>query len=259
MKAVLVTSAVAPLLAEPRLDAEQVSQLVIGEGAEVLDERGAYLQLRTVLDDYRGWIHQGYVRRTDAGAMEQWLLQAAWSEGAVLRAAGGDTVRAPHRARLVLEGETRVRLPDGASAEVIAGAIRPYMLVMRDAQTVTPDAWAWREFGGAPYLWGGITAAGIDCSGLVQTTYLARGIPLPRDARDQVRAGRDADGPGRAGDLVFFRGQDTDRVTHVALLTEDDLLVHSTVETGRVTREPWGPTDRAAPLRARVVARRRLL
>lgn len=259
MNALLVTSAVAPLLAEPRLAAEQVSQLVIGEGAEVLEADGAYLHVRTVLDDYRGWLHGGYVRRTDGGTMEQWLVQAGWSEGAVVRAAGADQLRAPHRARLVLEGAERVRLPDGAAAAIVSGSIRPYMDVMRDAQRVTPDAWAWHAFAGAPYLWGGVTAAGIDCSALVQTSYLARGIPLPRDARDQAHMGREADGAAQAGDLVFFRGQDTDRVTHVALLAEGDLLVHSTVETGRVMREPWGPGDRAAPLRDRVVARRRLL
>jgi probable lipoprotein NlpC len=99
----------------------------------------------------------------------------------------------------------------------------------------------------------------VDCSGLVQTTFAARGLPLPRDAALQVDSGAviqlDALQPG---DLLFFRGESGDRITHVAFAAEADTLIHSTVSCGGVLVEPWLPGTRAAALRENLVAVRRL-
>ena len=62
----------------------------------------------------------------------------------------------------------------------------------------------------------------------------------------------------RPGDLLFFRGESGDRITHVAFAAEEDTLVHSTVACGGVLMEPWLPGSRAAALRDRLVAVRRL-
>lgn len=257
--ALLVTTAVAPLLAAPTLSSEQVSQLVLGEGAEILEQRDAYHRIRTSLDAYEGWIHRGYARTIDVNELEGWLATAAWSEGALIEGSTGVAQRAPHRARLILEGPDLVRLPDGSSGAVLAGRIRPFNDILLHSRSVPPADWAWREFAGTPYLWGGITASGIDCSGLVQTTFLVRGITLPRDARQQVAHGDGVEErEARAGDLLFFRGQETSSITHVAIIAGHDTIVHSTVETGRVTRESWADGSRAAPLRERLVAIRRL-
>lgn len=259
MRALLATAAVVPVLAAPSLAAEQVTQLVLGEGAEIRDHRGAMLQIRTLLDAYDGWVHEGYVRQLQLGDVEAWLSTAAWSEGALLRDSTGMAIRAPHRARVLLEGSSRVRLPDGDVAEVLGGSVRPYGDVILAGLAQSPATWAWREFAGAPYLWGGVTASGIDCSGLVQTTFLARGVPLPRDARQQVDLGQRIALPERrADDLLFFRGADSDGITHVAIQSGAEEIVHSTVATGRVTREPLTEGSRAAPLLERLVAVRRL-
>ncbi len=256
---VLVTSAVAPLLAAPSLASEQLSQLVLGEGATVLERRDAYYRVHTLLDDYEGWLHRGYVRVTDLNEVEGWLATAAWSEGALIEGSAGVACRAPHRARVQLEGPDRVRLPDGSAGAILSGRIRPFADILLHARGMPASDWAWREFAGAPYQWGGLTASGIDCSGLVQTTFLVRGIPLPRDARMQAGNGADVgEGAVCTDDLLFFRGQDTPTITHVAIVAGHDTIVHATVETGRVTREPWGAGTRAGALRDRVVAVRRL-
>jgi hypothetical protein len=258
VSAVLATSSVVPLLAGPSLRHEQVTQLVLGEGARVVTREGEMLLVRTVLDNHDGWLHRGYVRETDTHTVDAWLATAAWSEGAVL-SRGGSPLLAPHRSRLPLEGNDRIRLPDGQAAHVQRGSIRSYAEVIRDAQAMGPADWAWREFAGAPYLWGGVTTAGIDCSGLVQTTFLARGIPLPRDASRQAEFGAPVPLDAvQSGDLLFFRSSETERIAHVAIAADGDSIVHSTVETGQVTREPWTVGSRAAPLRDRLVAVRRL-
>lgn len=257
---VLVTSAVAPLLGNASLAAEQVSQLVLGEGAVVLEQRDQYVRVRTLLDDYEGWLHRGYTRTADLNEVEGWLATAAWSEGALIEGSAGVACRAPHRARVQLEGPDRVRLPDGSAGAILSGRIRPFADILLHARGIPAADWAWREFAGAPYQWGGITASGIDCSGLVQTTFLMRGVSLPRDARLQSGHGEEvAQSAMRVDDLLFFRGQDTSTITHVAIVAGHDTIVHSTVETGRVTREPWGAGTRAAALRDRVGSVRRLI
>lgn len=258
MNAVLATSTVAPLLAGPSLCHALVTQLVLGEGAHLTGRDGEMLHVRTALDDVEGWLHRGYVRETSRHEMESWLATAAWSEGATLRR-GETTLVVPHRARLPLEGPDRVRLPDGQPADIVHGRIRPYGEVIGATLGSSPAEWALEHFAGSPYLWGGVTAAGIDCSGLVQTTFLARGVPLPRNAAQQVAFGADVGSASiAAGDLLFMRGATSDDISHVAIAVDQETLVHSTVDTGGVIRESWGMGSRAAGLRERLVAVRRL-
>src|SRR5690606_3231696 len=123
----------------------------------------------------------------------------------------------------------------------------------------SPSEWAIHHFAGTPYLWGGVTAAGIDCSGLVQVTFLARGIPLPRNASQQVTFGTEVS-PELIdeGDLLFFRSTSSAEISHVAIAADPHTIVHSAVDTGGVTRESWHSNARTAGLRERLVAARRL-
>jgi cell wall-associated NlpC family hydrolase len=84
-------------------------------------------------------------------------------------------------------------------------------------------------------------------------------VPLPRDAREQVAVGAAVDPAAIAtDDLCFFRGEETDAITHVAIAVSPEAIVHAVISTGMVTREPWTDGSRAASLRQRLVAVRRL-
>jgi hypothetical protein len=256
--AVIARAAIVPMFAEPALRAEQVSQLVLGETAVLLEVSADWRQVRTRLDRYLGWVHAGYCAEVDDAGSDAWARDAAgWSEGAAVRV-GQDRVRLPLRARVALEGDV-VRLPDGRRGRVVEGAVAPAAEAVRAARAKAPERWAWEHFAGSPYQWGGVTPCGVDCSGVVQTTYLARGLTLPRDSSQQVECGAPVAADAiRPGDLLFFRSEGGSRITHVAFAGEGDTLVHSTVACGGMVHEPWLPGTRAAPLRERLVAVRRL-
>lgn len=258
MHSVIARSAITPILAQPSLRAEQMSQLVLGEIGHVEESSGEWRRIRCDHDGYRGWVHSGYVVETDGVTADRWRRDAGgWSLGATLGVAG-QRVRLPLRARAALDG-AMVRLPDGRRAELLEGDVPAVGHATAEARANAPERWALERFAGAPYEWGGVTPWGVDCSGLVQTTFAARGLALPRDAALQVDIGAVVElGSHRSGDLLFFRGESDGRITHVAFAAEADTLIHSTVSCGGVLVEPWLPGTRAAALRETLVAVRRL-
>lgn len=258
MPAAISRAAIAPVLSQPRVRAEQVTQLVLGEAALVVDSSGEWRRVCTHGDDYDGWVHAGYLTELDDAAAGEWRARAAgWSEGALVRI-GSTHLPVPMRARVVIEGDM-VSLPDGRGGRVTSGSVRTLPEVMDAARAKAPERWAVEHFLGSPYQWGGVTPWGVDCSGLVQTTFAARGITLPRDSAQQVACGAvvslDAIQPG---DLLFFKSESSSAITHVAFAGEADTLVHSTLACGGTLVEPWLPGTRAATLRPRLVAARRL-
>ncbi len=258
MPSVIARSAITPVFAQPSVRAEQVSQLVLGETGAVQEVSGEWRRIHCDHDGYPGWVHCGYLVEADDVAAERWRRDAGgWSLGATL-GVGGQRLRLPLRARAALDG-AKVRLPDGRRAELVEGGVAPVAEATGAARATAPERWALERFEGAPYEWGGVTPWGVDCSGLVQTTFAARGLALPRDAALQADVGAVVElGAQRPGDLLFFRGESGDRIGHVAFAAEADTLIHSTVSCGGVVAESWLPGTRAAALRERLVAVRRL-
>jgi cell wall-associated NlpC family hydrolase len=112
------------------------------------------------------------------------------------------------------------------------------------------------RFVGAPYLWGGRSAAGLDCSALVQLSLMATGRGAPRDSDMQAAWLGDrlrSDAKGRRGDLIFWKG-------HVGIMIDPDTLIHANAHHMAVVREPFGPAVAriAAAGGGQVLMRRRL-
>lgn len=237
MNAVLATAAVAPVMREPSVRAEQTTQLVLGEPAMVHGGRGDWLEIETVIDRYPGWIHRGYVREVARDDADAWLAGAAWSDGAEANV-GGARVQLPLRSR-VQRTEDVILLPDGRDGMVSRGTVADLLFLRDSARQLRPDQWALRKFTGSPYLWGGITPWGVDCSGLVQTTWLARGVTLPRDASRQAREGKEiAPADIQPGDLLFFTGEESPgAITHVTIAGDRETMAHSTLRRGGVVVE----------------------
>jgi len=92
---------------------------------------------------------------------------------------------------------------------------------------------------GVPYLWGGTTGRGFDCSGLAMAVYRLNGLQLPRNSRDQFEAGAKVDKPS-PGDLVFFATGSGGEVSHVGIYVGDGAFIHAPSRGRRIARERIG-------------------
>jgi len=258
--AAIVTVALAPLLPEPKISSPRVSEVLHGETLDVLEQRDEWLRVRAP-DGYIAWLNAGYV----ATGPSDWADD--WRERASARSVSAEVVitdgrrRLPTGARVALKRGI-VELADGQRGAVASGHVRREQELRIEARHLALPELAQKWYSGAPYLWGGRTEWGIDCSGLVQAVYAARGISLPRDSDQQFGQGKEVaispDGEDyQAGDLLFFA--ERGRVSHVALWAGAGRIVHSALSRGGVGGDHlFGPEPRMARLRESLVGVRRI-
>lgn len=265
----LVRAAVAPLLAAPRASATQVSQRPLGARVEILERQGAWFRVRGA-DGYLGWTHHGYLTAPGEPASLPWrdddAPELAFSLHATLVDDDGRLLaRLPWGARVAVAGDGRYRLPDGRAGVVAEGVVVPpderRERFPAAGPAVARSARAWL---GTPYVWGGVTTLGADCSGFVQTIFAAHGVSLPRDSDMQARCG-DEVAPGddfaalAPGDLLFF-AEPPGQISHVAISLGGGRIVHAAISNGGVAEDDLtGDYENARRLRSIFVVARRVL
>jgi cell wall-associated NlpC family hydrolase len=221
-----------------------VSQATLGEVVDVLETSGDFARVRTP-DRYEGWIPRAAFREYEDASAPRYaragkVVEVTSLMANVYRSPSVTSARpktlAPLATRLEIGGDgpnerwLSIRLPGGETGYVQAGDVKPVDPASPRPRSRDEIVATARRFAGTPYLWGGMTVHGIDCSGLVSRVYHANGFELPRDA-DLQFADPNADPVAREklepGDLLFFGG-DEKSISHVGLYLGDGRFINAT-------------------------------
>lgn len=213
----------------------RTSQILHGEGFRVIDERDGFAFGQGARDGYCGWVL--------AAGLGKPVEATHWVAAPATHLYPRPEVKAPPEAPLSFGAHVRVVDASARFARLASGHHVPALhLQPLSARFSDPVAVAELMLG-TPYLWGGASRGGYDCSGLVQAALLACGIPSPRDSDQQTALGRplrEGEPPAR-GDLVFWDG-------HVGLMADGETLLHCNAYHMSAVQEPF------AEARARIAA-----
>lgn len=206
---------------EADLISEMTSQVRGGEGVEILETKGQWWRVRLLADDYEGWVNS---RQFSAPGDTVPPVSTSFTDDLCGEAVLGDMrIAIPLGSPLPDFNVGKFRL--GADLWEWKGTVRHVPAGVPD----TSDLFAYaKRFLHSPYLWGGRTVFGIDCSGFVQSVMGAFGVSLPRDSKLQATKGAPVADLAAAvpGDLVFF-GSPGLGVYHVGLLLPCGEIIHA--------------------------------
>lgn len=227
---------VIPVRTEAREEAEQNTQMLFGELAEVIDEQPRWKRIRLESDGQEGWVdakmitpmtdkeYAAYKKALKTVATVAFPMAYAMSEN------NGQTIPLTAGTRLTNYKDGRFEVL-GVGFRIDHSMVITAPLELNQENLLK----AVRFFINVPYLWGGKNALGMDCSGFTQTVMSLFGKALLRNASEQVTQGKPIKdlSKAKAGDLVFFDHEDG-KISHVGIVIDPERVIHC---SGRVKVE----------------------
>jgi gamma-D-glutamyl-L-lysine dipeptidyl-peptidase len=206
-------TAVAPIRSEPSQSSEMISSLVYGEKCELIEVSNAFFaKIITQFDRYEGYVALNQLSKI-ADNYYHTISPIITSSYGLLQVANMQ-IALPIGC-LLTEGE----------GKNFTGTIKHKMETSNYANDIENLA---KAFLHTPYLWGGKTSFGVDCSGFTQTIFKMVNITIPRDSSEQVKYGKTVDfiEEVQTGDVAFFDNAEG-IITHVGILLNKETIIHA--------------------------------
>lgn len=215
----------AALRAAPSHDAVQDDELLFGEPIMVFETKDGWSWCQSGIDGYVGYVHDIALCEPVAADHRVTVLSTPMLSGSDIKHASRDLLPFNARVKVLAIVNGYASIENGGY--VFAGHLAPLERLALDWVATA------ERFVGAPYVWGGKTHVGMDCSGLVQTALAGSGIAAPRDTDMQERElGNDCSSSRRRrGDIVFWPG-------HVGIMLDAERLLHANSFHMQVEIEP---------------------
>jgi len=209
---------ISPIRLEPGDSAEMVSQLLFGEVVNVLEKEEKWWKIRTFSDNYEGWVDPKQIQVLTKKEVNRWLDGLSYERSLTRK------IKSPRGIQTIVKGSF---VPFGLENNFIIGHDEYTFEDSSSALKANSPSEIALEYLNAPYLWGGKTPFGVDCSGLVQAVFRFLDFNLPRDAWQQNEYGVSVDFEElKSGDVAFF-SNDKGKVTHTGIIIEDKKIIHA--------------------------------
>ena len=226
---------VAPMRKEAAHRSEMVSQLLFGERVQVIESSGDFVLVKNEYDAYTGWCQRSQLTEltTLAESIEPEVLTSDYINIGMLR-------------------DAAIHLPMGVPISNWKGITDPNFTYAGTTHTAGSVSFSESavvtissSYLNVPYLWGGKSVFGIDCSGFSQQVFRYFGKKLPRDSGDQAKQGEDVGflEETKAGDLAFFDNAEG-TITHVGILLNNHEIIHASGKVRIDTIDQWGIINR---------------
>ncbi len=223
-----------PCRSKPSHRSEMVTELLFGETYKILDREKDWVLIKTHFDNYEGWIAENQVevleREQPFEADKSHILTRTFAKIENSRTGIVYTI---------LKGST---LPgfDGDHFTInndlyTVSEYKPVPKLADNVENILNSALSYLN---APYLWGGRSPFGLDCSGFTQVVHKVNGVVLPRDSSQQAKMGETINliSEAKVGDLAFFSDMEGKKISHVGIIMNDGMIIHASgkVKIGKI-------------------------
>ena len=198
---------IVPVRKKNNAKSEMINQLFFGEIITIIKTKEKWSFISSNIDKYQGWIrnlHFKLIKKSDYKILSK-----------------SDSVFS--KSEIIIKNDTNeITIPTGSLLSSVKFLNYSYV----DEGEYKSLLETIKSFINSPYLWGGKTKNGVDCSGLVQSIFKTLNIILPRDSKEQSNFGVEIKEGYKLGDLAFF-GENANKISHVGILVDNETVVHA--------------------------------